>query len=221
MKKSIPIFLFFVLVLTFQNCSSVKVMDSWKSDDISSLKDNNFLVFTRTENKQARITLENEIVKQMTAKGYKATASFQKFPGFDPSKKMSEGERNQLREIIEGKGYNGVVLTILKDYQEETRIETEGGGYAGGTYYGYYPRYYGGFYGYYNNPYSYRTMGNYVEQTSTEYTAKLYILETTIYDLEAKGEQQLKAIVTSKLDNPESASAIAKDYVKKVSNSLK
>jgi len=221
MKKSIPIFLFFVLALTFQNCSSVKVMDSWKSDDISSLKDNNFLVFTRTENKQARITLENEIVKQMTAKGYKATASFQKFPGFDPSKKMSEGERNQLREIIEGKGYNGVVLTILKDYQEETRIETEGGGYAGGTYYGYYPRYYGGFYGYYNNPYSYRTMGNYVEQTSTEYTAKLYILETTIYDLEAKGEQQLKAIVTSKLDNPESASAIAKDYVKKVSNSLK
>lgn len=221
MKKSIPICLFFVLALTFQNCSSVKVMDSWKSDDISSLKDNNFLVFTRTENKQARITLENEIVKQMTAKGYKATASFQKFPGFDPSKKMSEGERNQLREIIEGKGYNGVVLTILKDYQEETRIETEGGGYAGGTYYGYYPRYYGGFYGYYNNPYSYRTMGNYVEQTSTEYTAKLYILETTIYDLEAEGEQQLKAIVTSKLDNPESASAIAKDYVKKVSNSLK
>lgn len=221
MKKSIPIFLFFVLALSFQNCSSVKVMDSWKSDNISSLKDNNFLVFTRTENKQARITLENEIVKQMTAKGYKATASFQKFPGFDPSKKMSEGERNQLRELIEGKGYNGVVLTILKDYQEETRIETEGGGYAGGTYYGYYPRYYGGFYGYYNNPYSYRTMGNYVEQTSTEYTAKLYILETTIYDLEAEGEQQLKAIVTSKLDNPESASAIAKDYVKKVSNSLK
>ncbi len=221
MKKNILLFLFIVLAFTFQNCSSVKVMDSWKSDTISSIKDNNFLVFTRTENKQARITLENEIVKQMTAKGYKATASFQKFPGFDPSKKMSEGERNQLREIIEGKGYNGVVLTILKDYQEETRIETEGGGYAGGNYYGYYPRYYGGFYGYYNHPYSYRTLGNYVEQSSTEYTSKLYILETTIYDLEAEGEQQLKAIVTSKLDNPESASDIAKDYVKKVSNSLK
>ena len=221
MKKNILLFLFIVLAFTFQNCSSVKVMDSWKSDTISSIKDNNFLVFTRTQNKQARITLENEIVKQMTAKGYKATASFQKFPGFDPSKKMSEGERDQLREIIEGKGYNGVVLTILKDYQEETRIETDGGGYAGGTYYGYYPRYYGGFYGYYNNPYAYRTMGNYVEQSSTEYTAKLYILETTIYDLEAEGEQQLKAIVTSKLDNPESASDIAKDYVTKVSNSLK
>ena len=221
MKKNILLFLFIVLAFTFQNCSSVKVMDSWKSDTISSIKDNNFLVFTRTQNKQARITLENEIVKQMTAKGYKATASFQKFPGFDPSKKMSEGERDQLREIIEGKGYNGVVLTILKDYQEETRIETEGGGYAGGNYYGYYPRYYGGFYGYYNNPYAYRTMGNYVEQSSTEYTAKLYILETTIYDLEAEGEQQLKAIVTSKLDNPESASDIAKDYVTKVSNSLK
>jgi len=221
MKKNILLFLFIVLAFTFQNCSSVKVMDSWKSDTISSIKDNNFLVFTRTQNKQARITLENEIVKQMTAKGYKATASFQKFPGFDPSKKMSEGERNQLREIIEGKGYNGVVLTILKDYQEETRIETDGGGYAGGTYYGYYPRYYGGFYGYYNNPYAYRTMGNYVEQSSTEYTAKLYILETTIYDLEEEGEQQLKAIVTSKLDNPESASDIAKDYVTKVSNSLK
>lgn len=221
MKKIATILICFICLLSLQNCSSVKVMDSWKSDTVSTIKDNTFLVFTRTDNKQARIKFETEIVKQMTEKGYKATASFQKFPSFDPNKKMSEDERNELRELIEAQGYNGIVLTVLKDYQEETRIETSGGGYSGGNYYGYYPRYYGGFYGYYHNPYSYRTMGNYVEETSTEYTAKIYILETTIYDLEAEGEEQLKAVVTSKIDNPDNAGDTAKDYVKKVSNSLK
>ncbi len=224
MKKISAFLIICGIVITFQNCSSVKVMDSWKSDAIASLKDNNFLVVARTENKQARIAFETEIVKQMTAKGYTATPSFEKFPKLDPNKKMTEERSNEIKNMLEAEGFNGVVLTILKDYQEETRIENSGGYYSGGNYYGYYPRYYGGFYGYYYNAAAYnsfRTLGNYVEETSTEYTAKIYIVETTIYDLEAEGEDQLKAIVTSKLDNPQNDGETAKDYVKKVANSLK
>ena len=42
-----------ILTLTLHNCSSVKVLDAWKSDNIGNIKDNNFLVVARTENKQA------------------------------------------------------------------------------------------------------------------------------------------------------------------------
>ncbi len=196
-------------------------MDSWKSDEVASLKTNNFLVVARTEYKQARIVFENEIVKQMQENGYNATASHLKFGDFKPNESKTENSEQKVREMLNSEGFDGVVLTVIKDYKEETRIERDGGYYAGGNYYGYYPRYYGGFYGYFYNPMSYRSQGVYVQETETTMTSKLYVLETTIYNLNSPEDNQLFAIVTSQLDNPESASSIAKDYVKKVSASLK
>ncbi|MEM6515096.1 MAG: hypothetical protein AAF688_02855 [Bacteroidota bacterium] len=223
MKKfrnfSIPFCL--IVILFFQACSSVKVMDAWKSDDVSQLKDNNFLVVTRTENQQARIAFENEIVKQMEAKGYKATASFSKFGNFKPNQKKTEQGQKELENMIRNEGFDGVVLTITKDYKEETRVQTDGGYYAGGNYYGYYPRYYGGFYGYFYNPMAYHSTGVYVPETTTTSTSKIYILETTVYDLKKAGENQLVAVVTTELDNPQSATKTAEEYVKKITASLK
>ena len=221
MKKTSTLLLLFVIGLTFQNCSSVKVLDSWKSETITNIKATNFLVVARSNNNQARLTFENEIVKQMEAKGYKATASFAKFGDMKPNEKQSEASKKNLEKIIKAEGFDGVVLTVMKDYQEETRVEKDGGYYAGGNYYGYYPRFYGGFYGYYRHPMSMTTLGNYVPETSTTRTSKVYILETTVYDLKAAVERQLVAVVTSKLDNPESASEAASAYVKKITASLK
>ena len=157
----------------------------------------------------------------MTAKGYKATPSFSKFGDMKPNAQPTEGSQERLKQLLKTEGFDAVVLTVMKDYQEETRIEKDGGYYAGGNYYGYYPRYYGAFYGYYAHPMSMTTLGNYVPETTTTRTSILYILETTVYDLNASGEEQLKAVVTSKLDNPKSASKIASEYVKKITASLK
>ena len=196
-------------------------MDSWKSDEVASLKTNNFLVVARTENMQARIVFENEIVKQMQENGFNATASYLKFGDFKPNETKTENSEQKIREMLNSEGFDGVILTIIKDYKEETRVERDGGYYAGGNYYGYYPRYYGGFYGYFYNPMSYRSQGVYVQQTETTMTSKLYVLETTVYNLKSPEDKQLFAIVTSQLDNPDSASAIAEDYVKKIAASLK
>ncbi|WP_299523582.1 hypothetical protein [Winogradskyella sp.] len=204
-----------------QGCSSVKVLDSWKSDNISDVKNRNFLVVARSSDKQARLTFENEIVKQMTSNGYKATASYSKFGDMNPNEEPSESSKAKVKKLLEAEGFDGVVLTVMKDYQEETRVQKEGGYYEGGNYYGFYPRYYGGFYRYYGHPMSMRTLGNYVPETTTTTTSKVYVLETTVYDLKAPEDNQLIAIVTSQLDNPESASKAASAYVKKVAASLK
>ena len=63
MKKIISVLIFAFVVLLLQNCSSVKVLDSWKSDNVSDIKNRNFLVVARSNNKQARLAFENEIVK--------------------------------------------------------------------------------------------------------------------------------------------------------------
>lgn len=220
MKNKVLLLCSLVLFISLQNCSSVKVLDSWKSDDVSSVKDNNFLVIARTSNKQGRIAFENEIANNMTASGYKATASFRKFGTMNPDRELTEEESQQFLDLIKNEGFNAIVLTVLKDYQEETRTTQEGGYYVGGNYWNYYPRYYGGFRGYYYHPMAMSTIGTYVEPRTVTSTSKIYIVETTVYDLEKPKENQLVAVVTSKLDNPSGAENTAKDYVKKITKSL-
>ena len=220
MKKFIFPLLVLLNIVLFSSCTSVKVLNSWKGDNIDSVKDNNMLVIARTDNISARIAFENEIAKDLNASGIKATSSFEKFPNLKPDKELTEADAKRIKEIIRENGFNGVVLTVIKEEQELTKTVTDGGYYAGSTYYGYYPRYYNGFYGYYGNVNSFSTMGNYVNQTTETYTAKNYILETVIYNLDEPEEKQLVAVVTSKLEEPENAATTAKQYVKAISKSF-
>ncbi|WP_431159381.1 hypothetical protein [Winogradskyella poriferorum] len=209
-----------ICCLVIISCSSAKVLDSWKSEKVGDIKDNNLLVIVRSQDKSARIAFENEIVKQLAQKGIASTASFTKFPTLNPEKKLSEEKQKQIRSIIEAEGFNGVVLTALKDKEELVRTETDGGYYAGSTYYGYYPRYYGGFVRYYGHPLSYRTLGNYVEETTTTYTSTNYVLETLVFDLENEPENELVAVVTTLLEDPDDASEAATKYVKAISKAF-
>ncbi len=220
MKKSVYLILSLTVILLFNGCSSVKVLNSWKADNADNVKDNNFIVIARTANTQGRIAFENEIVKQLNAKGMKATASFTKFPKLNPDQEVSEEKKAEIVNILEQEGFNAVVLTVVKDVQEVTQTTQDGGYYAGGNYYGYYPRYYGGFYGYYHHPMSYSTLGNYVPATYTTSTSKNYILETVIYNLDETDEKQLVAVVTSKIEDPENTSSAAEQYVKAITKSF-
>jgi hypothetical protein len=220
MKKSISLIASISVILLLNACSSVKVLNSWTADHVSTIKDKNLIVIGRTSDNAARIAFENEIVDQLTAKGIKATASFTKFPKLNPDEKITDEKAELIKSMLKNAGFNGVVLTVIKDTQELSKTVTDGGYYAGGNYYGYYPRYYGGFGGYYYHPMSYSTLGNYVEETSTTYTSKNYILETVIYNLDEPEEKQLVAVVTSKIEEPENASIAAKQYVKAITKSF-
>lgn len=217
--------LFFLIItivsFTLTNCSSVKVLDAWKNENVSTV-DNNFLVIARTNNKQARLAFENEIAKQMRAKGRKATESYSKFPNFDFEKEITEEKRDKLKEIIKAEGFDGIVLSVVKDMREETQIQEDGGYYAGGFYPSMYPNYYynTGFYGYYYHPMAYSTYGSYMPSTTTVSTIKTYILETVVYDLEAEKDKQLVAVVTSEVVDPNNMTNIAKEYVYKITKSF-
>ena len=220
MKKPIYFIITLTSILMLNSCSSAKVLNTWKADNIEDVKDNNLLVIARTNDKSVRITFEEEITAQLTKKGIKATSSFTKFPNLNPDEELSEEKKKKIRSIIEGEGFNGVILTVLKEKQELVRTETEGGYYAGSTYYGFYPRYYGGFMRYYVNPMSYSTLGNYVDQTTTTYTSANYILETVIFNLENDDDQELVAVVTTKLEEPDNAKEAASKYVKAIAKAF-
>lgn len=217
MKKTIYSILGLTTLLVFNSCSSVKVLDSWKAENVSSINDKNIIVIARTENNQARIAFENEIVNQLTAKGLKATASFTKFPKLNPDEKVSEDKQEQIKNLLINEGFNAVVLTVIKDIKEATRTVTEGGYYVGATIY---PRYYRGFYGYYYNPMSYSSFGNYVPETSTTFTSKTFVLESVAYNLAEPEDKQLIAVVTTQIENPSNITKVAQKYVKAITKSL-
>lgn len=220
MKKLIYLFSILTFILFFSGCSSSKVLSSWKADNADAAKGNNYIVIARTANTQARIAFENEIVKQLSEKGMKATASYTKFPKINPDEKVSDDKINEITNTLKSEGFNGVVLTVIKQIENVSETTQDGGYYQGGNYYGYYPRYYGGFGGYYGNRMSYSSMGNYVPETTTTRTSKNYVLETVIYNLDESDDKQLVAVVTSKIEDPESASEAASDYVKGIAKSF-
>lgn len=221
MKNTIKLICSLALLILISSCSSIKVVDSWKSETANSIKDNNILVIARTQNKQARIAFEQAMANQMRANGIKATESFRKFPNMLPDEKLSEEKLNNFVEFLNNEGYDGIIVTVVKDMRESTQTSEQGGYYAGASYFpSYYPSYYGGFYGYYAHPMSYSTYGNYVPSTYTTTTVKTFIVETVIYDLAQEEAKQLVAVVTSQIEDPQDVTKNAEEYTKKVSESL-
>ena len=100
MKKSTYFLICFISILTFQSCSTVKVLDSWKSDNVSDLKNRNFLVVARSANDQTRLVFENKIIKQIESNGYRVTSSFAKFGNMNPNEKPSESNKGMIKKCL-------------------------------------------------------------------------------------------------------------------------
>ena len=220
MKKNFLIVLLLAGFLLLSGCGSVKVVDAWRSPDASEMRDNNILVIARTANKKARIAFEREIADLLIENGLKATASFSRFPKLDPDAEMTEERKNLIRFILENEGYDGVVLSVIKDVRERTITSYDAGSYFGGPWDHYYPSYFGGFYGYYYHPYVYSytvSVGN----EPVRYTTRTYYLETVAYNLRSPENAQLVAVVTSTLEDPKDAYKTAEKYAKEIANALK
>ncbi len=221
--KKLKLVIFLLLGLALCSCSAITVVDAWKSPEVESFKQNNILVVARTENPEARKAFELEIADKLKARGFKATPSYIKFPEFLPNDKPTDDKKDQIRNMLQKEGFDGVVLSILKDYQERTRSITMGG-YEASVNYGYtdWPNYVGGgFYTYYYHPLSYSTEYLDVEKTEYVMTSKLYVLETVAYDLNRPDKEQLLALVNAEVENPSTAESLAPKYAAAIAKRLK
>lgn len=205
-----------VLIVLYACGPSIKVTDSWAAPDAREMINDSFLVIARTDDLATRQLFEQEIAGQMNTAGVKATSSYIKYPKVKHNQKMSEADIDNLVSQFKKDGFQGIVLTVLKDVKTEIRTE-ESGGYTTGGYYPYHYGGYGGFGGYYGSFYSpYGYGGSYVPRSQRTYESEIYKLETVIYDLERDENRQLVAVVASNITDPGSASAVAAPYAKKV-----
>ena len=228
-KGQVKRYIIGLLIVFTSGCSGVKVLQSWKSEDLGDVKEKQFLVIARTDNNPVRKVFEDEIVRAMLKKGFSSKPSYAEIPDLNPDRKLNDEQLDKIRQDFINKGYQGVVLTVLKDVEVNSKTSVEQGHYEGGTYAGVLPRnyngtfpaYYGDFYGYFRHPSSYSTYGNWVEESFETRTTYNFVLETVVYDLEKTGEDQLIAAVTSVIEEPASVKETAGPYVKKIVGALK
>jgi hypothetical protein len=221
MKKKFLLIFFAFALLT--SCSNVKVLNSFRADHADGIRDNNILVVARAAKPDARKAFEDEITKEIRARGINATPSYTKFPKLRPDQKLTEDRKNEIKDLLEKEGFNGVVLSVLKDYQELTRSVGEGG-YEASVNYGYtdLPTYYGwGFYAYYHHPLSYSNEDVYVKESEDTITSRLFILETVAYNLEEPEDKQLVAVIRSQVENPDGVVSTANNYAKAIAKRFK
>lgn len=226
MRRIISSILVMFLVFSLQSCSGVKVLSAWKGDKeaVASFKEKNILVIARTADNGSRLPFEIEIANSLRAQGFKATESFKKVPKLHPEREMTEERRKLIQDILGYEGYNGIVITTLKDKSEVTSTSSSGM-YMGGGYGSYYPGYYGGFNSYYSAPYAYGSyyngFGGYVPLSTSTYTTTTYVLETVAYNLDKGKEDQLIAVVITEVSDPKNAYKAAAVYTAKIMEALK
>lgn len=224
MKKIKQFIMLIAFVAFATSCSSIKVVDSWKADEIETLADAKILVIARSDDMVGRQRFEQEIAERLRAGGVDATESYKKFPSMKQNQELTEEQIQQRVQIIKNEGYKGVILTVLKDMSKEI-VTSETGGYVSGGYYpSYYGGYYGGFGGYYGrvySPYGYGYGGTYVPSETRTYTSETYNLETVIYNLDLEPGKQLLGVIAIDITDPKSVSKVAPPYADAVLKQLK
>jgi hypothetical protein len=226
MKIITRLFVAILAITLFQSCSSgVSVIDSWKAETsiLESFKERNVLVIARTADDYARIAVENKLKNELTARGIKATSSFTRMPMLNKNLEMSKERLEMMRTILDSEGYDGIIIMSVKDKSQITRT-TSSGVYVGATYNNYYPGHYGGFYNYYSYPYAYgsyyNSFGGYVPLSTSTETYTNYVLEMVAYNLNAAENDQLVAVVTTKVDDPRDLDKAAEKYIDAIILSL-
>jgi hypothetical protein len=215
MKNIFNLNALFLVAIFLNGCSSIKVLDAWKSSEIHSIKEQNVLVIARTQNDDARRAFERDLADQLINRGINAVPSFSKFPPLLKSEEMTEEHMQIIKEILDNEGFDAVVLTSIKDVRERTVT-------SGGSYYYfndpwsfYYPSYFGSFSGYYYQPYYV-----YNFRTPSTYTSKTFYLESVAYNLKAAEGEQLLAVVTTSIKDPKEAYKISEKLSEEILKAL-
>ena len=150
MKKIKLALAFLLIAITFSSCGpSVKVTDQWKNENFMALKGEKIVVIHKTPNEVSKKRFEIDLVKALGEKGIEAIEMHKLFPDVVYSEERTDAEVKALEERVLAAGYNGVIITLLKDKDQQIETTSSGGYYSGGYYPSSYGRYYGGFGSYY------------------------------------------------------------------------
>ncbi len=187
------------LFLLLAACSSTNVTNSWKDKNVESASFRKVLVVAMVPESQRNLRqeMENEMVEDLTKKGYSAISSYAEY---GPKAFAGMNEKQVLQQLDKNK-VDGVITIGLQN--KETSENYVAGSVRYEPYAMVYNRFYRIYQTYYNRVY---TPGYTQERTN-------YFFETNLYDVD---ENKLLYSAQSESFDPSSASQIANDVSKAV-----
>ena len=193
-----------IITLFVISCSSsVKITNSWKSDNLPQKSYNKIIVVGMLPDKERdmRENMENHMVGDLKSHGYNAVSSFREL-GPKAFENMNEQE---VLDKIKDYGVDAVITIVLLDKQRERYYVPSR------IYYSPYTIYQRHFFGYYTTIYGrIYTPGYYIRNTK-------YFWESNFYDME--GRQLLYSVQTESFD-PASAATLSNEYGQMIVNDL-
>jgi len=149
-----------LLILTVAlGCASTRIVDTWRDPTFSgSLK--RIMVIGVTRQAGIRRTFEDELVRELEAKGVRGVASYTLIP------EDGEVPKERLAQAVKESGVEGVLITRLVKVEKRTQVYPAT--YVGPPYLGFYRYYSWAWVGYYEPP--------------QIYTYDLVTAETNLFD---------------------------------------
>ncbi len=197
----------------------MKLSNSYKSDSFENLNKKKVLVISRTPLEDIRQEYELEIVAKLKSKGINAVASHIAFPNL---KRIDNKTSKRISEVISQfrkEGFDHLLLTSLKDVQEQEVLQKQGGYSSLNEYYG---NKYITLKGYYDDlnaaP---RLPAREIEETTNSILLTTYILEAVTYNLSLEEEKRLLSVTTAEVTNPDSGKEVRRAFATILASELK
>lgn len=116
MKKLIIVF---VLGLVFAGCSSIQLVENWKSPDIVIFDAYKVLVVGMTQNEEAREEFETKLTKEFEKRDIEAMRSLDLFDVEFTSSEKSEEEIDAVEDLLIARDFDAILFTKVTGYENK------------------------------------------------------------------------------------------------------
>lgn len=219
MKTSYQFIVLFFGALFLSGCSGMKLSNSYKSDDFETFRTKKMLVISRTPIDNVRKEYELEITHKLKARGIDAVASHIAFPDLQRVDNKTSERIAEVVAMFRKEGFDIVLLTALKDVQEQEVLQKQGGYSSLTDYYGNKYVTLKGYYDDVNAPPKLPPLE--MPETTTIQLLTTYVLEAVTYNLDLGEEKRLLSVTTAEVTNPDTGKGVRKAFAKIVADQMK
>ena len=185
-------------IVMLSGCSSIRVVDSWKNEDVLFFKPQKLLVVGVTNNLTARKIFERQLKDEFLKRNINAFESSEVIEVSFTDSKKTEEEINTMVQGLSGMGFDAIIISAVKGVDDKRN-------YSRGYYtIDYRLRRFGRYYYYYQDIY-------YNPEYYSEY--KIYHVETSIYNINEKDDTSLIWVGALDLVDPNGISKTVDSYV--------
>ena len=108
-----------LMVLVLSGCSSIQLVENWKSPDIVIFDANKVLVVGMTQNMGAREEFETKMTKEFTKRGIGSMRSLDIFDVEFTSSEKSEQEIDAVEDLLIARDFDAILFTKVTGYESK------------------------------------------------------------------------------------------------------